>query len=57
MIVAPDGAEEFFRNLAASDKTLKIYPDFGHDVLHEEGHEAAWNDILDWLNKQTSEEK
>lgn len=57
MIVYPPGAEEFCRNLAAADKTLKLYPDFGHDVLHEEGSETAWNDILDWLNKQTSKVK
>ncbi|MBR2693647.1 MAG: lysophospholipase [Thermoguttaceae bacterium] len=57
MIVYPPGAEEFCQDLAASDKTLKLYPDFGHDLLHEEGGEVAWNDILDWLNRQTSKVK
>jgi alpha-beta hydrolase superfamily lysophospholipase len=51
MIVSPSGAEEFFRNLAAEDKTIKLFPDFGHDLLHEDGAQAVWNDILRWLEK------
>ena len=51
MIVSPQGAEKFYRNAASKDKTLKRYPSFGHDLLHEEGAQTAWNDILEWLEK------
>ncbi len=57
MIVFPPGAEEFYRNLAARDKTLKLYPGFGHDLLHEEGAETVKNDILQWLEEHTRKAK
>lgn len=52
-IVHPPGAEQFYQNTASPDKTLKLYPRFGHDLLHEEGSQTAWDDILGWLEAHT----
>jgi alpha-beta hydrolase superfamily lysophospholipase len=49
-IVDPDVATEFYKRIASSDKTLKVYDRFYHEVLNEIGKESVLADIDNWLS-------
>ncbi len=38
----------------SADKTLKLYPDLYHDILHEPSGGQVTADILDWLNRRAA---
>lgn len=48
-LVSPDGTREFVARAGSSDKTLKVYDGFVHDLVHEPGHEALLQDIASWV--------
>lgn len=50
LIIAPGGAREFFASAKTADKTLKMYPDLYHDLLHEPEKETITADICGWLD-------
>ena len=44
------GSESLFTRARCNDKTLKLYPDLFHDLLHEREKEEVTADIVQWLN-------
>lgn len=51
-ICDPKGSELFFKDLASSDKTLKIYPGMYHEILNEVDRAEVMQDIKDWLDER-----
>jgi lysophospholipase len=52
-IVDPSATEDFFKTVAATDKTLKVYEGFYHEVLNEPEKENLLNEITAWLSART----
>lgn len=50
----PSGSQYFNDNVSSTDKTLKFYEGYYHDLLNDIGKEVVMNDILNWLNKRTN---
>jgi lysophospholipase len=48
-IANPQASVEFFDHCGSTDKTMKRYDDFRHEILRELGRERAFEDILAWL--------
>lgn len=48
-ICHPDGSKKFFRKLASTDKALKIYDGFYHELFNEIGKEKVFADMDHWL--------
>jgi alpha-beta hydrolase superfamily lysophospholipase len=46
----PDGSQEFFDKAGSTDKTLKLYDGYYHDLLNDLGREAVMEDILGWID-------
>jgi len=44
---------DFFKRIASSDKTLKVYEGFYHEVLNEPGKVGVLGDIGTWLSART----
>ncbi len=45
-----DGSRRLYRRAASSDKTLKLYEGFYHEVLNDVGKEQVLADLLKWLD-------
>jgi acylglycerol lipase len=45
------GGKQLFEIVSSSDKTLKSYDGYYHEILNEIGKEAVYQDILEWLRK------
>jgi acylglycerol lipase len=54
-LTAPAGSRWLVRKAPSSDKTLRIYDGFFHDLLHEPNGKQVEDDILAWLDAQTGE--
>lgn len=52
-IVDPSGTLDFFKKIASSEKTLKVYDGFYHEILNEPGKESVLADIDAWLSART----
>lgn len=50
-ICAREGSEEFFHHLKSTDKDLKIYDGFYHEIFNEFGKEEVFADMEAWLAK------
>lgn len=46
-----DGSRRLYRRAASSDKTLKLYEGFYHEVLNDIGKEQVLADLLKWLDE------
>jgi len=49
-IVDPSATVDLFKKVASSDKTLKVYDGFYHEILNEPGKESVLSDIEAWLS-------
>src|SRR5262249_28247225 len=49
-VTNPEGSKELNQRAGSMDKTLKIYPGFYHDLLHEPEREMVANDIIGWID-------
>ncbi|MCJ7456706.1 alpha/beta hydrolase [Candidatus Bathyarchaeota archaeon] len=49
-IVDSSATVGFFKKIASSDKTLKVYDGFYHEILNEPGKESVLGDISTWLS-------
>jgi lysophospholipase len=49
-IVDSSVTQEFFKTIASSDKTLKIYDGFYHEVLNEPQKDSLLNEINAWVS-------
>ncbi len=52
-IVDMEGGKLFYEQSHSSDKTLKLYDGFYHELLHEPGKQTLLNDLSDWLAKRS----
>ena len=52
-LTAPSGSRALIREAPSSDRTLKIYPNFAHDLLHEPTGKQVEDDIVAWLDAHT----
>jgi acylglycerol lipase len=51
-VTKPEGSQFFFDTVGSTDKTLKLYPGYVHDLLNDIGKEAVMADINDWIAKR-----
>jgi acylglycerol lipase len=52
-LTAPSGSRALIERAPSQDKTLKIYPGFSHDLVHEPDGVRVEDDILAWLGAHT----
>ena len=48
-VTAHRGSEELYRRAASTDKTLKLFPEFYHDLSHEPDRQLVIKEIVDWI--------
>ncbi len=48
----PSGSEEIFRLLTVSDKTLKLYDNYYHEIYNEIERQRPVNDTIEWIRKR-----
>lgn len=53
-IAQPERSREVFARLGSTDKTLKVYDGFLHEVLNEVGKERVVQDLVNWLDARGS---
>jgi len=53
----PGGCRILFERLGSTDKTLKLYEGFYHEVFNEPGCEVVLKNILDWLEAHLTKRK
>jgi acylglycerol lipase len=46
----PSGSQLFYDTVGSTDKTLKLYEGYAHDLLNDVGKERVMTDILTWLD-------
>jgi alpha-beta hydrolase superfamily lysophospholipase len=46
----PSGSQKFFDNAGSSDKTLKLYEGYYHDMLNDLDKQRVYDDIEAWLD-------
>jgi acylglycerol lipase len=48
-LVNPDDGKLFYESVSSSDKTLKIYQGFAHEIFNEPEHDRVFADVEAWL--------
>lgn len=48
----PSGSEQLYRDAQSTDKTLKLWPDYFHEIFNDIGKEEVLAFMLEWLDKQ-----
>jgi len=48
-LTMPGGTKKLHADASSSDKTLKIYPELYHELVHEPEKEIVMNDIANWI--------
>lgn len=48
-VTKPEGSQRFYDQAGATDKTLKLYEGYAHDLLNDLGKEAVLADIRAWM--------
>ena len=51
-IVDPEGSKQLYARAQSSDKTLKLYDGFYHEVLNEPEKEAVMAELVEWLDQR-----
>lgn len=52
-VTAPSGSRDLLARASSTDKTLRIYPGFPHDLLHEPSSALVIADLIAWLDAHT----
>jgi len=52
LLTDPKGSEDIFSLLTVSDKTLKIYDGFYHEIYNEIERDKPVNDTIEWIKKR-----
>ena len=52
-VTPPQGSKDLFARAGSKDKTLKLYGNMVHDLLHEPEHAQVVGDIEAWLDART----
>lgn len=53
LVTPPDGSKQLYERAASKDKTLKLYGNLVHDLLHEPERAQVVSDIETWLDART----
>jgi alpha-beta hydrolase superfamily lysophospholipase len=53
LVTPPDGSKQLFDRASSTDKTLKLYGNLVHDLLHEPERAQVVADIEGWLDART----
>jgi alpha-beta hydrolase superfamily lysophospholipase len=53
-VTRPQGSQLFYDKAGSTDKTLKLYDGYVHDLLSDVGKETPMKDILAWLSARVS---
>ncbi len=53
-VTPPAGSKELFERAASKDKTLELYGNMVHDLLHEPEKATVTKDIIAWLDARSS---
>jgi len=51
----PDGSQQFFDQASSTDKTLKLYDGYYHDLLNDVGRERVFDDIVAWIDARVKQ--
>ena len=46
----PEGSQQFYDQAGSTDKTLKLYEGYYHDLLNDLGREQLMDDIIGWID-------
>ncbi|MFH0846879.1 MAG: alpha/beta hydrolase [Chloroflexota bacterium] len=49
----PAGSEIIYEHLGSKDKTIKLYPDFYHEVFNDLGQEQVFSELETWLARHS----
>lgn len=49
-LTAPSGSRDLYAVAPSTDKTLRIYPGFFHDLIHEPHGDEVQTDIMSWID-------
>ncbi|KAM2487834.1 hypothetical protein ACFX1W_039706 [Malus domestica] len=49
-VTDPEASQKLYDEASSTDKTIKLFDGFVHDLLFEPEREAIMKDIIDWLN-------
>lgn len=47
----PEGSRVLYERVSSTDKTLKLYEGFYHEIMNEPGREQVFEDMETWLSK------
>jgi len=48
-VTRPQGSQQFFDNASSTDKTLKLYDGYAHDLLNDVDKDVPMDDIVRWI--------
>ena len=51
-LTSPQGSRELYEGIGSSDKTIKIYENMQHDLLHEPDKQQIFHEIREWMNNR-----
>ncbi|KAL9324400.1 hypothetical protein ACSQ67_009257 [Phaseolus vulgaris] len=51
-VTDPDASQKLYEEASSTDKTIKLYEGFSHDLLFEPEREDITRDIIQWLNSR-----
>jgi alpha-beta hydrolase superfamily lysophospholipase len=49
-VTKPEGSQTFYDQAGSTDKTLKLYEGYAHDLLSDVGKETVMADIQKWID-------
>ncbi|XP_077230003.1 uncharacterized protein LOC143863222 [Tasmannia lanceolata] len=53
-VTDPEATQKLYKEASSTDKSIKLYEGFLHDLLFEPEREAIAKDIIDWLNSKVA---
>ncbi|MEE8359289.1 MAG: lysophospholipase [Candidatus Omnitrophota bacterium] len=56
-LVDIEGSRQLYARAGSSDKTIKLYKGFYHEILNEPGKDKVLSDVITWLDTHTRSEK
>ena len=51
----PQGSQYLYEQVSSTDKTLKIYPSYFHEIHNEPGHITVIQDMNEWMSARLPE--
>ena len=51
-IVSVDASKAYFEKVSSTDKTLKIYEEYYHEIFNDIGREKVYADLISWIESR-----